>query len=100
MDLSALKGESVNDGISTELCSLQYAKMDQVVTIIIVLGTGALLAKLDIQSAYSIIPVHPDDHCLLGIFWQGTVFLDATLPFGLRSAPKSLVLSQMPCCGS
>ena len=51
-------------------------------------GRGALLAKLDIQSAYSIIPVHPDDRHLLGMRWHGTICMDAALPFGLRSAPK------------
>ena len=34
------------------------------------------------------VPVHPDDQPLLGIKWQGKVYLDAALPFGLRSAPK------------
>ena len=33
------------------------------------------------------IPVHPDDRSLLGMRWQGQLYCDATLPFGLRSAP-------------
>ena len=32
--------------------------------------------------------MHPDDRGLLGMRWQGSVCLDAALPFGLRSAPK------------
>jgi hypothetical protein len=43
---------------------------------------------LDIQSAYRIIPVHPDDRSLLGMRWQGAICLDAALAFGLRSPPK------------
>ena len=52
------------------------------------LGPGALLAKVDIKSAYRLIPVHPDDRPLLGINWNGELYVDAMLPFGLQSAPK------------
>ena len=31
---------------------------------------------------------HPDDRHLLGMRWNDRVFVDAVLPFGLRSAPK------------
>lgn len=88
VDLSSPEGSSVNDGISCELCSLRYASLDDAVEIIRELGQGALLAKLDLRKAYRMVPVHPSDHWLLGIFWQGCIYLDRTLPFGLRSAPK------------
>ena len=52
------------------------------------LGTGAMMAKIDIEAAYRLLPVHPQDRLLLGIEWNGEVFCDAMLPFGLRSAPK------------
>ena len=50
-------------------------------------GQGALLAKLDLKSAYRMVPVHPDDSPLLGITWKGSTYIDKALPFGLRSAP-------------
>ena len=34
------------------------------------------------------VPVHPEDCPLLGTKWQGKLFIDTVLPFGLRSAPK------------
>ena len=34
------------------------------------------------------VPVHPDDRPLLGMVWEGELFTDSALPFGLRSAPK------------
>ena len=40
-----------------------------------------------IQSAYRIIPVHPSDRHLLGMFWRDCYYIDLTLRFGLRSAP-------------
>ena len=41
------------------------------------LSQGALIAKLDIESAYRIVPVHPDDRSLLGIQWKGATYIDA-----------------------
>ena len=44
--------------------------------------------KLDVKSAYQLLPVHPEDRLLLGFEWQGSHYVDCMLPFGLRSAPK------------
>ena len=81
VDLSYPEGLSVNDGIRREWCSLQYASVDNAVEIIQLLGPGAVLAKLDLKDAYRIIPVHPDDHYLLGTAWLGEVYVDRSLPF-------------------
>ena len=88
VDLSSPRGRSVNDGISSELCSLRYASVDNAVEVITTLGRSALLAKFDLSNAYRMIPVHPDDQPLLGVAWQGSVYMDRSMPFGLRSAPK------------
>ena len=88
LDLSSPNGCSVNDGIEKEVCSLQYVKIDEVVEAILELGCGTELAKIDIKSTYRIVPVHPEDRPLLGMKWQDRIYVDATLPFGLRSAPK------------
>lgn len=88
IDLSSPEGFSVNDGIDKACCSLQYITLDMVVEKIRQYGPGALLGKLDIKSAYRIIPVHPSDRMLLGMKWKGQFFMDTVLPFGLRSAPK------------
>ena len=87
-DLSFPSGGSVNDGIDPELCSLSYVSVDDVASCAVGLGRGALLAKIDIESAYRLVPVHPDDRYLLGIRWKGKIVVDGMLPFGLRSAPK------------
>ena len=34
------------------------------------------------------VPVHPEDRLLLGMPWNRALYVDAALPFGLRSAPK------------
>ena len=87
-DLSSPIGHSVNDGISPDLCSLHYAKVDDAVDIIRKLGRGTQLVKLDIKDAYRMVPVHPADYHLLGIEWRGNTYIVRALPFGLRSAPK------------
>ena len=68
--------------------SLAYTTVDQVAEVVARLGTAALLAKVDIESAYRLIPVHPQDRPLQAVRWEGQVFIDPMLPFGLRSAPK------------
>ena len=87
-DLSYPPGRSVNDGIDPDLCSLSYISVDQVAEVAAQLGRGALMAKIDIESAYRLILVHPHDCPLQAVQWKGKVYIDAMLPFGLRSAPK------------
>ena len=82
LDLSAPEGFSVNDGIEPGLCSLSYVSVE----VILRMGRGTRLAKVDIKSAYRIVPVHSEDRALLGMLWDGALYVDSVLPFG--SAPK------------
>ncbi|KAJ1162288.1 hypothetical protein NDU88_002756 [Pleurodeles waltl] len=45
-------------------------------------GRGALLAKADIESAFRLLPVHPDSYHLLGFQHNGQVFMDKAMPMG------------------
>ena len=45
------------------------------------------MAKVDIESAFRIIPVSPADRPLLGFQWKGQYVMDAVLPMGCRSSP-------------
>lgn len=87
VDLSTPTGHSINDGISKELASLSYVLVDDVVACALKEGKGALLAKMDVKQAYRNIPVHSSDRAGLGMSWEGRVYIDSVLPFGLRSAP-------------
>ena len=88
MDLSSPHGTSVNDGISPELSSINYTSVDHLASLVLLLGRESLLVKADIQEVYRIVPVHPQDQPLLGAQWNGFIFMDKMLPFGLQSAPK------------
>ena len=87
-DLSYPPGNSVNDGIDPSLCSLHYTSVEDVAMAAAQLGRSSLLAQVDIESVYRLIPVHPGDRWLLGMKWENRLYIDPMLPFGLRSAPK------------
>ena len=86
LDLSFPVDHSVNDGIDKDF-SFQYCTVKHALNLIIKTGKGALMGKVDIKSAYRIIPVNPSDRHLLGMHWKWKYYVDLTLPFGLRSAP-------------
>ena len=88
VDLSHPEGYSVNDGIDSRLSSLSYVSVDNLTEVVVQLGRAAQLAKMDIKSAYRVVPVYPEDRLLLGVAWREQVYVDSVLPFGLLSAPK------------
>ena len=68
----------------------RYASVDEALQFITKLGCNTLLLKIDLKSAYRMVPVHPGDRRLLGISWEGEVYVDQALPFGHQSAPNRL----------
>lgn len=88
VDMLAPEGVSVNDGIDESLYTLSYVGIDNAITGIVSYGMGTLLAKIDVKSARRNIPIHPDDRWLMGLEWEGSLYINTSLPFGLRSAPK------------
>lgn len=91
VDLSSPEGHSVNDGIPITWCSLSYTSVEEAARLVLQLGRGAQLAKVDIKRAYRNLSVHPDDRWLLGVSWKGSVFIDTVLPFGLDQLQRFLI---------
>ena len=88
VDLSSPGGLSVNDGINAEDFSMQYIRVDQIISMISKYGRGALMAKFDLEAAYRNIAVHPSDcFFFFGMKWRNLYYVDLALPFSLRSAP-------------
>ena len=77
---------SINDSIPDSDATVHYASTDDAISVLNKLGPGCVLSKVDIQSAFKIIPVHPEDHNLLGFKWEGKFYYDRTLPMGCRSS--------------
>ncbi len=81
-DLSFPKGNSVNDGIPKEFCTVQYEDFDYVTSLMQSLGQGCWIAKADIESAFRILPISPGDYHLLGFKWKGLYYYHKTLVMG------------------
>lgn len=80
--LSYPPGESVNDYIDPKLSTVQYTNFDEAVHMIQDLGKGCLLGKYDIESAFRLLPVRPEDFELLGFQLDGKYYFDKCMPFG------------------
>ena len=77
------KGDlSVNGGIDKIFTSVEYETLDHVVTIIQSVGKGCFIAKADLESAFRILPIHPNDHRLLGFKFEGMDYYDKCLAMG------------------
>ena len=84
LDLLSPQGNSINDAIQNDLCSLKYATVDQAVQRILCLGQGTLLAKIDTEHAFRNVPaINPADRMFLGTSWNGRLYVNMDLPFGL-----------------
>ena len=46
---------------------MHYIKLNQIISMVLKHGPGALMAKFDVEAAYRNIAVHPDDQYLLGM---------------------------------
>ena len=87
VDLSSPKGNSVNDNLCRHWTHVAYSSVEDAALAMHCLGPNTELAKIDIRSAYRIVPIHPSERAFLGVQWRGGTFIDCQLPFGLASAP-------------
>ena len=84
--LSYPEGSSVNDFIDDDFSKVQYATFDDAIAHVLMLGKGCLLAKTDLEHAYKLVPIHFEDHPLLGFHFNGQFYYDCTLPMGSKSS--------------
>ena len=61
LHLSAPYGASVNDGISRDEFSLNYSSVDDAVRLFLKHGVGSLIAKVNLKSAFRMVPVRAED---------------------------------------
>ena len=85
MHLSHPPGHSVKDGIPVKEFSLKYISVDTAIDAAMMLGRGAIMAKVDVKAAFRLCPIRPEDWPYLGMRWNGQY--DKVIPFGLRLAP-------------
>ena len=80
--------QSINANIGAEQVHVDLGSFDRAIEHVVTAGSGCMLAKIDIKSAYRCIPVAPADWPLLGFTWNGQYYFDTCLPFGLSSSCK------------
>jgi len=86
--LSHPEGNSVNSHIDSGLCAVHYSSLDSILEKIYDVGQGALLAKMDIKSAFRLLVLNPGDFDLMGIKFDSFYFIDKCLPMGCSISPK------------
>ena len=92
VDLSCPEGTSINDGISSDLCSLKHSLVEDALQFIRGLGQHILLIKVDLKSAYRMVPIHSADRHLFGIRWNG-MFTWIRLAIWPPFSPKIILCS-------
>lgn len=81
-NLSAPRGNSINEFIDPEICSVNYSSFDQAVNMVQNLGPNAQLGKMDISNAFRLLPIRPEDFSLLGFKFLDKYYVDKCLPMG------------------
>ena len=79
---------SINGSISRDNSSVSYASIQDAISIIQKLGKGCFMAKSDIQSAYRLVPVSPEDYPKLGFQFRNDLYFDKCLAQGCASSCK------------
>ena len=85
-DLSYLKGYSVNAFIPQEFTKVKYENLDNVISLVQKFGENSLIAKLDIEDVFRIMPIDPNDYHLLGFTFGRQYFYDRCLPMGCSTS--------------
>lgn len=85
-DLSYPKFLSVNDCIPKNVTCVRYDKVSDVVKLLQAAGPGALMSKCDLADAFRLIPIHPADYPILGMYFEGRYYFDRCLPMGASSS--------------
>ena len=87
LDMSAPRGDALNERINKERFSCRYSLFDYAVEMVAGAGRYAYMAKLDIKNAFRLCPVRKEDWWLLGFHWDKKFYVYTSLPFGSRSSP-------------
>ena len=82
-DLSRPRGAAINDFVE-----IKHFRMDTVDLVAGWMTPGCYFFKVDIRHAYRNIPIHPKNWELLAFRWNGEVWVDTRLVFGLATAPE------------
>jgi hypothetical protein len=80
--LSYPPSNSVDDFTDKKFSTVQYSSFDKALSIVKKLDKNALIAKMDIKSAFRLLTVYPGDFNLLGFKIDSDYFIDKCMPMG------------------
>ena len=90
-DLSQPSGMSVNEFIPQSESAVSYPTVQSAIDIIIQLSNQRkipILSKVDVKSAFRLLPLSPDQFLLVGLSFEGMYYIDKFLPMGASSSCK------------
>ena len=61
---------------------MKHEDLDVVTDLIVKNGRNCYIGKVNIESDFQIIPIHPSDYWLLGLQFQNETYFDKRLPMG------------------
>ena len=73
---------SINDFIDESYTSVKYSHFDQVTEKLLKLGMNTQMGKIDIKSAFRLLPCYPGDFDLLGFKFDNFYYIDKCMPMG------------------
>ena len=91
IDLSQPIGSSVNDSIPPSESSVSYPTIQSAIDMIIQLtkeNKVPVLSKVDVKSAFRLLPLAPDNFTLVGLSFGGQYYVDKFLRMGASSSCK------------
>ena len=82
-------------------CAHSHVSVENVAEVVVSYSRGALMAKIDIESAYRLVlVVHPSDHTLQAVKWEGKIYIDPMLLLAYTQPQSCLMQWQMNWNGS
>ena len=86
--LSYPRGEGINAFISDEFSRVSYARFDDALRILASYGPHSKMAKVDVKSAYRLLPMRTEDFKYLGFHIEGKLFIEKMAPMGARGSAR------------
>ncbi|KAG8952221.1 hypothetical protein FRC04_004928 [Tulasnella sp. 424] len=77
---------SVNSEIDSDDFPCDWGSFTEVYKIVDTAPKGAQAATFDVDAAFRIIPVHPEDRRNIVVVWNGLAYVDTAVPFGAASS--------------
>ena len=77
---------SVNYNIADEHASVSYASVHDAVRAVLRSGSKSFMAKTDIEKAFRLLPLKPEQYHLFCFQWKGLFYHEKVLAMGARSS--------------